>query len=130
MATFSGSDGVILVGTDQVAEVRSYSIDEQMDTLEDTSMGDTSRTYKTSLKSFSGSADFFFDDTDTSGQGALTVGTSATLNIQMEGNTSGDHKLSGTVLVTGRTITASFDGLVEASITFQGTGALTESTVS
>jgi hypothetical protein len=130
MATFSGSDGVILVGTDQVAEVRSYSIDETMDTLEDTSMGDTSRTYKTSLKSFSGSADVFFDDTDTSGQGGLTVGTSATLNIQMEGNTSGDHKLSGTVLVTGRTITASFDGLVEASITFQGTGALTESTVS
>ncbi len=129
MATFSGSDGVILVGTDQVAEVRSYSIDETMDTLEDTSMGDTSRTYKTSLKSFSGSADVFFDDTDTSGQGALTVGTSATLNIQMEGNTTGDHKLSGTVLVTGRTITGSFDGLVEASITFQGTGALTEGTV-
>ena len=130
MATFSGSDGVILVGNDQVAEGRSYSIDETMDTLEDTSMGDTSRTYKTSLKSFSGSADVFFDDTDTSGQGGLTVGTSATLNIQMEGNTTGDHKLSGTVLVTGRTITASFDGLVEASITFQGTGALTESTVS
>jgi len=130
MATFSGSDGVILVGTNQVAEVRSYSIDETMDTLEDTAMGDTSRTYKTSLKSFSGSADVFFDDTDTSGQGGLTVGTSATLNIQMEGNTTGDHKLSGTVLVTGRTITASFDGLVEASITFQGTGALTESTVS
>ena len=130
MATFSGSDGVILVGTDQVAEVRSYSIDETMDTLEDTSMGDSARTYKTSLKSFSGSADVFFDDTDTSGQGALTVGTSATLNIQMEGNTTGDHKLSGTVLVTGRTITGSFDGLVEASITFQGTGALTESTVS
>jgi hypothetical protein len=129
MATFSGSDGVILVGTDQVAEVRSYSIDESMDTLEDTSMGDSSRTYKTSLKSFSGSADVFFDDTDTSGQGALTVGTSATLNIQMEGNTTGDHKLSGTVLVTGRTITGSFDGLVEASITFQGTGALTEGTV-
>jgi len=33
MATFTGSDGVILVGTDQVAEVRSYSIDETMDTL-------------------------------------------------------------------------------------------------
>jgi len=129
MATFSGSDGVVLVGTDQVAEIRSYSIDETMDTLEDTSMGDTSRTFKTSLKSFSGSADVFFDDTDTSGQGALTVGSSVTLNIQMEGNTTGDHKLSGTALVTGRTITASFDGLVEATINFQGTGALTEGTV-
>lgn len=129
MATFTGSDGVILVGTDQVAEVRSYSIDETMDTLEDTAMGDTSRTYKTSLKSFSGSADVFFDDTDTAGQGALTVGSEVTLNVQFEGNTTGDHKLSGTVLITGRTISASFDGMVEASISFQGTGALTETTV-
>jgi len=130
MATFTGSDGVILVGTDQIAEVRSYSIDETMDTLEDTAMGDTSRTYKTSLKSFSGSADVFFDDTDTAGQGALTVGSEVTLNVQFEGNTTGDHKMSGTVLITGRTISASFDGMVEASISFQGTGALTESTVS
>ena len=130
MATFTGSDGVILVGTDQVAEVRSYSIDETMDTLEDTAMGDTSRTYKTSLKTFSGSADVFFDDTDTAGQGALTVGSEVTLNVQFEGNTSGDHKLSGTVLITGRTISASFDGMVEASISFQGTGALSETTVS
>jgi len=129
MATFTGSDGVILVGTDQIAEVRSYSIDETMDTLEDTAMGDTSRTYKTSLKSFSGSADVFFDDTDTAGQGALTVGSEVTLNVQFEGNTTGDHKISGTVLITGRTISASFDGMVEASISFQGTGALTESTV-
>lgn len=129
MATFTGSDGVILVGSDQIAEVRSYSIDETMDTLEDTAMGDTSRTYKTSLKSFSGSADVFFDDTDTAGQGALTVGSSVTLNLQFEGDTTGDHKLSGTVLITGRTISASFDGMVEASISFQGTGALTESTV-
>lgn len=129
MATFTGSDGVILVGTDQVAEIRSYSIDETMDTLEDTAMGDTSRTYKTSLKTFSGSADVFFDDTDTAGQGALTVGSSVTLNVQFEGNTTGDHKLSGTALITGRTISASFDGMVEASISFQGTGALTEGTV-
>ena len=129
MATFTGSDVVILVGTDQIAEVRSYSIDETMDTLEDTAMGDTSRTYKTSLKSFSGSADVFFDDTDTAGQGALTVGSEVTLNVQFEGNTTGDHKMSGTVLITGRTNSASFDGMVEASISFQGTGALTESTV-
>ncbi len=129
MATFTGSDGVILVGTDQIAEVRSYSIDETMDTLEDTAMGDTSRTYKTSLKSFSGSADVFFDDSDTAGQGALTVGSEVTLSVQFEGNTTGDHKMSGTVLITGRTISASFDGMVEASISFQGTGALTEATV-
>jgi predicted secreted protein len=129
MATFTGSSGVILVGSDQVAEVRNYSIEENMDTIEDSAMGDTSRTFKSGLKSFSGSADVFFDDTDTSGQGALTVGSSVTISFQMEGNTTGDHKLSGTALVTSRSISASFDGMVEASISFTGTGALTEGTV-
>lgn len=128
MATFSGSGGVVKVGSDAIGEIRSYSVDETMDTLEDTSMGDTSRTYKASLKSFSGSCDVLFDDTDT-GQQAITVGSEVTMSFQMEGDTSGDHKLSGTVLITGRSISASYDGMVEASLSFQGTGALTEGTV-
>lgn len=130
MATFTGSAGVILVGSNQVAEVRNYSIEESADTIEDSAMGDTSRTFKVGLKSFSGSADVFFDDTDTTGQGALTVGSSVTISFQMEGNTTGDHKLTGTALVTSRSISASFDGMVEASISFTGTGALSETTVS
>jgi len=128
MATFSGSGGTVLVGSDAIGEIKTYTVDETMDTLEDTSMGDTSRTYKASLKNFSGSCDVMFDDTDTAQQ-AMTVGSEVTMSFQMEGNTTGDHKLSGTVLITGRSITASFDGLVEASLSFQGTGALTEGTV-
>jgi len=129
MATFKGNSGTVKVGSDAIAEIRSYSVDETMDTIEDTAMGDTYRTFKTSLKSFSGSVDVFFDDSDTSGQGAMTVGSEITVNFQMEGDTTGAHQLSGTALVTGRTITGSFDGMVEASLSLQGTGALTESTV-
>lgn len=128
MATFKGNSGTVKVGSDAIAEIRSYNIDETMDTIEDTSMGDTYRTFKTSLKSFSGSVDVFFDDTDTSGQGALTVGSEVTVTFLMEGDTTGSHSLSGTALVTGRTITGSFDGMVEASLSLQGTGALTEGT--
>lgn len=128
MATFSGSEGVVKAGNNIVGEIRSYSIEESMDTLEDTSMGDTSRTYKASLKTFTGSCDVLFDDTNTA-QIAMTVGAEVVMSFQMEGNTVGDHKLSGTVLITGRSISASYDGLVEASLSFQGTGALTEGTV-
>ena len=99
-----------------------------MDTIEDSSMGDADRTYVASLKSFSGSLDCYFDEAD-SGQTDFQVGDTGTISVLMEGDTSGDHSLSGSILVTGRTITASFDGMVEASITFQGTGALTEGTV-
>jgi len=129
MATFAGSAGIILVGSTALAEVRSYSIDETMDTLEDTAMGDTSRTFKPSLKNFSGSADVFFDDTDSNGQGALKPGSTAVLKVHMEGAGSGKHQLTGNILVVGRTISASFDGMVEASISFTGNGALTEDTI-
>ena len=74
MATHTGSEGTVKVGANTIAEIRSFSIDETGDTLEDTTMGDTARTYKSSLTSFSGSVDVFYDETDTTGQGALTVG--------------------------------------------------------
>jgi len=84
---------------------------------------------KSSLTSFSGSLDVFWDETDTSGQGALTIGSEVTLNVYPEGDTSGDTYYTGTAIVTGVSRSASFDGLVEASVSVQGTGALTSTTV-
>jgi predicted secreted protein len=129
MATHKGSEGTVKVGANAVAEIRSYSITETSDTLEDTVMGDAARTYLASLKSFSGSMDVFWDETDTTGQVALAPGSSVTINIYPEGSTSGDTYYTGTIIVTEKSITASFDGMVEASISFQGTGALSETTV-
>ena len=129
MATHKGSEVTVKVGSNAVAEIRSYSIEESADTLEDTSMGDAARTYKPSLTSFSGSLDVFWDETDASGQGALTIGSEVTLNVYPEGDTAGDTYYTGSAIVTGVSRSASFDGLVEASISVQGNGALTESTV-
>ena len=129
MATHKGSEGTVKVGSNQIAEIRSYSIEESADTLEDTSMGDSARTYKPSLTNFSGSLEVFWDETDTSGQGALSIGSEVTLNVYPEGDASGDTYYSGSAIVTGVSRTGSFDGLVEASISVQGNGALTESTV-
>jgi len=129
MATHKGSEGTVHVGSNAIAEIRSYSLDETADTVEDTTMGDAARTYLASLTTFSGSIDVFWDETDTSGQVALAVGSSVTLKWYPEGAVSGDTYYSGTALVTGKNITASFDGMVEASISVQGTGAITTATV-
>jgi len=128
MATHKGSEGTVKVGANAVAEIRSYSLEESADTLEDTSMGDAARTYKPSLTSFSGSLDVFWDETDT-GQSALSIGSEVTLNLFPEGDTTGDTYYTGSAIVTGVSRTGSYDGLVEASISVQGNGALTESTV-
>lgn len=130
MATHTGSEGTVKVGANAIAEIRSYSLEETADTVEDTSMGDTYRTHKTTLKAFSGSVDVFWDETDTTGQTALAVGTEVTINFYPEGSTTGDVYYSGTAIVTSKTITGSFDGMVESTINVQGTGALTTSTAS
>lgn len=129
MATHAGSEGTVKVGSNAIAEIRSFSIEETADTIEDTTMGDSARTYKPSLTSFSGSVDVFWDETDSTGQGALTIGSEVTLNLYPEGSVSGDTYLSGSAIVTSRSISSSFDGMVEMSISVQGNGALTTSTV-
>ncbi len=128
MATLVGKDGVVKIGSNTIGEIRTYSLEQTMDVIEDSSIGDADRTYTSGLKTFSGSMDVYFDDTDT-GQLDVQVGDTGTISVQVEGDTTGDHQLSGSIIVTGRTITASFDGMVEASVSFQGTGALTEGTV-
>lgn len=129
MAIHKGSEGTVKVGSNAIANIRSYSIEESADTLEQTIMGATSRAYVASLSTFSGSVDVYWDETDTNGQGALTVGAEVTLNFYPEGDASGDTYYTGTAIVTGITRSASFDGNIEASISVQGDGALTETTV-
>ncbi len=131
MSTFKGNDGVIKLGstggTNIIAEVRSYSLEHTADTIEDTAMGDANRTYKDSLKSFSGSVDVFWDDSDADGQGAFIVGNTVELNLYPAG--ASDTYYSGSAIVTGVSRSASYDGLVEASLSVQGSGALTTTTV-
>lgn len=128
MATHTGSEGTVKVGANAIAEIRSYSVEQTSDTVEDTTMGDTWRTHKTTLRSWTASVDCFWDESDTTGQGALTVGSEVTLNLYPEGATTGDTYLTGTGIVTGKTVTGSFDGMVESSISVQGTGTLTTGT--
>ena len=129
MAVHKGSEGTVKVGANGILEVRSYSIEESADTLETSTMGDTARSYVPSLTTFTASVDVYWDENDTNGQGALSIGAEVTLNVYPEGDASTDTYYTGSAIVTGVTRTASFDGLVEASITLQGTGALTESIV-
>ena len=129
MATHTGQEGLIKVGTTTVGELRSYTLEQTSDTIEDTSLGDTTRTYKAGLKGFTGSASLFFDEAD-AGQILLVVGGEISIKVYPEGATTGDKFYEGTAIVTAYNVSASFDGLVEAEMTFTGTGALSLSTAS
>lgn len=123
MATHTGSEGLIKIGNDTLGELRSYSLETTGDTIEDTSMGDSARTYKAGLTAWSGTASLYFDEADTA-QTALTVGSTITIKVAFEGTSSGDKYYEGSAIVTGKSVSASFDGLVESELSFTGTGAL------
>jgi len=129
MATHTGSEGTIKIGTDTLGELRSFSLETTGDTIETSNMGTTARTYKAGLTSWNGTASLFWDELD-NGQLALTVGSEITIKVYPEGASAGDKYYTGQAIVTAKSVSASFDGLVESAISFQGTGTLSFSTAS
>ena len=129
MAVHTGSEGTVKVGVNSIAELKSYSIEETGDTIETTALGDTSRTYVAGLKTFTGTIEVYWDETDTTGQGALGVGSEITINFYPEGAEAGDTYYTGSAIVTGQSVSGTTDGTVDRSFTIQGTGALSETTV-
>jgi hypothetical protein len=129
MAVHKGSEGYVKVGANTVAEVRDWSLSESADTIETSSMGDAARTYTTGLTSASGSVSVHWDETDSTGQGAMTVGSEVTLNLYPEGSDSGDTYATLSAIITEAGVSASFDGLVEATFSFTANGAVTWGTV-
>jgi hypothetical protein len=142
MATITGNDGALYVGTKGCASVKSFSVDIKADTIETSTMGSDARTYVKGMSSFSGSADILFntDDWDTSAEmtvwnptdGSSLVGASGVsakfyIGKDVGGVSTADTVFYGDVIVTGYNIKSSFDGLVEATISMQGTGGVTYS---
>ena len=52
MATHAGSEGTVKVGANAIAEIRSFSVEETGDTIDDSTMGDSARTYIAGLKTY------------------------------------------------------------------------------
>lgn len=125
MAVTKGTSGVVKIGTTTIGEVKSYSIDHTANTIDTTQLSDTATTYVGGNTTFSGSADVFWDPDD-SGQSAAVIGSTVTLNLYPEGTGSGAAYYTGSVVITGFSRTASVDGTVDATISFQGSGALAE----
>ena len=137
----TGNNGVVKIddasGTlTSIASVRSFSLEITSDTIETSTMGVDSRTYVKGLSSFSGTAEIYYDgdvfptaDSGTNLAGfnptLETVGT-APYNIELfpDETNHAATKFSGDVIITGFTLNASMDGMMEASISFQGSGPL------
>tara|TARA_B110000503_G_scaffold130946_1_gene204898 strand:- start:159 stop:584 length:426 start_codon:yes stop_codon:yes gene_type:complete len=119
---YTGESGVVKFGGAAVAEVKAFTIDQEQATVETTTMGSGVRSYLPSLSQFSGSLDVIWRDDDA---GALSLFTGigsgmAELILYPSGESTG-ITLTMDIIITGHSISSNFDGLVEASVSFQGT---------
>ena len=126
------SIGVVKYDGNAIASISSWSFDQTQDAVENTALGQSARSYLTGIIGWSGSAEAFWDETDTAqSQIDTDMGSPAikTLELYSEGTTSGDTYWHGSVIVTSVSRSASVNGMVTASFSFQGTGGLTKTTV-
>jgi predicted secreted protein len=132
MAIATGNSGIVKLVTDTggsdtaatVAEVRSFTINEEAGTVDSTSMGSTSRSYLATQKTGSVSLECYWDSTDAA-QDDLDVSSKVDFEIYPNGVGTG-KKYTGFGFVTSKSISVSFDGMVEASFEIQADGDITE----
>jgi predicted secreted protein len=136
MATLTGQLGQVKIGNDSagaetaIAEVRSWTVEHTKEVIENTSMGDNSRTYLNGLLDFTGSMEVIYDTGHTAATKAFSPDSNDDLFVDFITSTAaGSQKFSGEVIVTSVSRTASYDDLITATVNFQGTGGLTTATI-
>lgn len=129
MANHTGVDGLIQIGGNTVAELKSFSIEESANTIDNSNLNSTSTTFVAGKTSWNGSIECQWDETDTTGQGAMTAGATVAVIFYPEGNTSGDTTYTGSAVITGVSKAIAEDAIITQSFTLQGSGALTAGTV-
>jgi predicted secreted protein len=138
MAAQAGKEGKVTVrsgvGSEtNVAQVRSWTVNNTAEVLDATVMNPSGVTYRTNIASFlawDGSASLLWDNAADSGQALCVPGNTVSVVFYPEGFEAGDQTYYGDAIITAVNRTGSFDGLVEMEVTFSGTGALTTGTMS
>jgi hypothetical protein len=145
--TKNGTGGAVHISVDgaaayeTIAEIRSWSVDESADTTECTTMGsDGVRAYKTTHKTWTGTADLYipytyvdaspdtleeqFTEEDSLVTG-ITVGTQYDFKFYADDTLATFESYNGKGIVTGISRSVSHDGMAEMSVTIQGNSLLT-----
>ena len=129
MANHHGTEGLVRVGANTVAEVNGFSFTINAEYAEDTNLADTAKTYNPiAITSWSGTVSAFWDETDTTGQGGLVTGANVALVLAPEGVGSGATRYSGNALITEITRNVQRGAITEITFNFIGNGALTAAT--
>lgn len=121
----AGKSGKLMVGASNVTEIKNWSLDLGLDTIETTALGDEWKNFIAGLKEWSASAECSWNvAVDTQGQKALQDAylSGATVSLKLYADVS--HYYSGEAFISSLSVEDPVDDTVNMSFEFQGTGAL------
>ena len=128
MATISGIDGALKAVTTGgtlavITELKGWSVEETADTVETTVMGNSSKTFVTTLKSWTGTCELNYEPGNAV-QIDMLNGETVDVEFYPKG-VANSTKFAGTALVATHSRSGSMADLVGSTISLTGTGALT-----
>jgi len=132
MATVHGTQGRVEIGTNLVARITGWTLNETMKPYDTTDVAldnpAPAETHIAGPTAWTATIECNWDKSDTTGQGALTIGASVVVHLEPEGNATGDTDITGTASVVGIRRQVSDGALVSATFDVQGNGVLTYGT--
>ena len=125
---FSGKDGQLLIGSSSVVKVIDWSFEGQNETLETTTLNDSSRTYVYGLSGYSGSATLLYYKNDAGSFNVKTLLDSAIaastplpeVTLRLADTTNREIMMD--VLITSYSIGVSVGEVVRVQFSFTATG--------
>ena len=124
---FSGKDGKLLVGGANVAQLQSWSFSQSMSVLEITAMGDTDRTLKPGVRSYSGSARAYYY-TSAAIKDSGTESDKVTLICRLEesaGSATNARDIEFNVYITSVSMSSSVGEVSSVDFSWEADGAPT-----
>lgn len=117
MTTATGNSGVLSFGGSDITELKSWSLEESAEQIDDTAMGDTNRTSKSGLPTANGTIEVHYDEAD-SVQEAMDAGAAGALVLYPKGNASLSPRITLTVQITGRSTSGAIDEILPQSFNY------------
>ena len=144
MGFYSGRDGELYVAGSKAAKVQSWSFSSSMAVLETTSLGDTDRTLKAGVRSYSGSCRLFYyvespasgansnlneiltnaiKTGGSAGDGDNDVSTEIVLKLRMTTGSTDIRDIQFSVFITGVSMNTAVGEVASADISWEANGA-------
>lgn len=129
MAKVHGKNGIVRVGENTVLHTSRWTLDRQAAIADASAQGEDWEDHTVGLKRWNGTIDCWYDQADSTGQGALEPGATVGLELYPAGNGSSAIYYSGTASIEGAPLEVSREGTVSVSFTFRGKGPLARQAV-